>query len=116
MVQGIETDDKKYKHKKKNDINWLAKDLNEIRTTAENYVDSKRPRNNEKIDITISKSLKETWSFIRIIAIILGIIGFFTLFSGMYLLIVIQENYVISVTTCLIGITFLLTFILFEKN
>jgi len=115
MVQGIETGEKKYKHKKKDDIKWLAKDVNEIRKTAENYIDSKRPNNDEEINGTVKMSTTETWSFIRIIAIILGIIGFFSLLSGIYLLFIIQEKFVIGITGCLIGIVFLLTFILFEK-
>lgn len=116
MVQGIETGDKKYKHKKKNDVKWLTKDLNEIRKTAENYIDSKRSDNDEEINVTVKKSISETCSFIRIIAIILGIMGFFTLISGIYLLLIIQENFVISITTSLIGLVFLVTFILIEKS
>jgi hypothetical protein len=115
MVQGIETGDKKYKHKKKDDVKWLAKDLNEIRKTAENYIDSKRPKNDEELNVTVKRGMSETWSFIRIIAIILGIIGFFSLLFGIYLLFIIQGNFVIGITGCLIGLVFLLTFILFEK-
>jgi hypothetical protein len=113
MVQGIETNGKKYKHKKKNNVKWLAKDLNEIRKTAENYIDSKRPRNDEEINVTVKKSMRDTWSFIRIIAIILGIIGIFTLIYGIYSLTV--EINILSIINTSIGIVFVSGFILFEK-
>lgn len=113
MVQGIETGGKKYKHIKKNDEKWLAKDLNAIRKTVENYINSRRPSDDEDIDKIVTKSNKKTMSFVRIISIILGIIGFFALISGIYLL--IQENYIIGITTSLIGAVFLISFIFFEK-
>jgi len=113
MVKGIETDNKKLKHKKKKDEKWLTKDLNELRNTAENYIDSKRPSVGEENDFTVTKGKKETMTFARMIAIILGIIGIFALAYGIYSL--SQEINVLSIINTLIGVVFLASFILFER-
>ena len=113
MVKGVETDSKKFKHKKKTDETWLAKDLNEIRKMVENYIDSSRPSDDEKIQTTVTKGIKKSMPFARMIAIILGIIGFFSLVYGIYSL--TQEITILSVINILIGTVFLASFILFEK-
>jgi hypothetical protein len=96
MVQGIETDNKKYKHKKRNDTKWLSEDLNEIRKTTEKYIDSIRPEDEKEINGYPKKSKKKTMTIDRIIAIILlGIFGPIALVIGIYLN--LQENYVIGI-------------------
>jgi hypothetical protein len=112
MVKGIETD-KKYKHIKKNDVKWLAKDLNEIRDTFENYIDSNRPSDDENIVKAATIKKKKSMPIIRIIVIVLGIMGIFALLSGIFL--IFQDNYVIGIFTSLIGVVFIISFILFEK-
>jgi hypothetical protein len=113
MVRGIATDKKKYKHKDRNDTKWLAKDLNEFRHQAEEYIDSKRPKDEKDFNYTIEKSKKKTMPFVRTILIILGIMGFFALIYGIYSL--IQEVNILNIINTLIGAIFLGSLILFEK-
>lgn len=112
MVKGIETDDKKVKKISKKDEKWLSKDLNDIKDTVENYIDSIRPRDEEDLEKAVTGNPKKTMPFIRIIAVILGIIGIFSLLFGLYSL--AQEYYVLGIIGVLIGFFFLLTLILFE--
>jgi len=113
MVQGIETDNKKYKHKKRNDEKWLTKDLQEFRKTTEKYIDSIRP-NNEKQLYGQKQTNKSSMIIVRIITIILlGIFGSISLFTGIIL--IFKENYVLGIPISSIGAVFVISFILFEK-
>lgn len=112
MVQGIETNDKKLKYKRKDDIEYLSKDLNEIRQTAEHYIDTQRPDDPENLDATITHRSKTHMQFARMISIILGIMGLFVLIHGIISL--NQVNLVLGAIEIIIGIVFILCFILFE--
>ena len=112
MVQGIETNDKKLKYKRKDDIEYLSKDLNEIRKTAEHYINTQRPDVPEKLDATITHRSKKHMQFARMISIILGIMGIFVLLHG--ILSLTQVNLVLGAVEIIIGIVFILSFILFE--
>ena len=113
MVKGFETDSEKIKQIKKKDEKWLSKDLNEFRKIAEKYIDKNRPTDEDEYDKTVIRSSKKTMPFARMIAIFLGIIGIFTLIFGIYTL--TQGINILSIINTLIGASFVLTFILFEK-
>ncbi len=110
MVKGIETDNKKIEKK---DEKWLAKDLNEIRKMAENYIDSNRPSDNKEINGEVKAGIKKSMPFARMIAIIIGIIGFLMLLFGIYSL-TLEINF-LSIFNTIIGAVFFILFILFEK-
>ena len=112
MVQGIETNDKKLKYKRKDDIEYLSKDLNEIRKTAEHYIDTQRPKDPKHLDTTITHPSKKHMPFARMISIILGIMGIFVLFHG--IISITQVNLVLGVIEIIIGIVFILSLVLFE--
>ena len=112
MVQGIDTNDKLHKHKRKDDIKYLSKDLNEIRQTAENYINTQRPQDPEKLDATITHRSKKHMPFARMISLILAIMGIFVLLHG--ILSLIQINLVLGAIEIIIGFVFILSFILFE--
>ena len=107
MVHGLATDDKKYKHKKRNNLKWLCKDLNVYKKTVEKYIDNLRSK--DEIEI---KSVMMTLD--RIIAILfLGIFGSITLITGICL--IIKGNYVLGVPLGFIGAVFVVAFCLYEK-
>ena len=57
MVKGIETDSKKIEKK---DEKWLAKDLNEIREMAEDYIDKNRPSDDKEINGIVKAGIKKS--------------------------------------------------------
>lgn len=57
MVRGIATDSKRYKHIHR-DEKWLTKDLQDIKRTIENYIDTKRPAAEKEINKTFQASKK----------------------------------------------------------
>ena len=112
MVQGIETDDKRYKHKRMDDEEWLCKDLNEYKKTVQNYIDEIRPDENKEHE-PVKKSKKKTMTFDRILAIImLGIFGSVALITGIVL--IIKEVYFTGGFLTIFGAFFVLAFILYE--
>ena len=114
MVQGIETDSKKYKHIKRDDEKWLSKDLRVIKKTVEKYIDDIRPNYENEIDKSEKKSKKKMMTIDRIIAILfLGIFGLITLITGIYL--IIKNNYLLGAPLGIFGAVFVITFYLFEK-
>jgi len=111
MTKGIETDSKRYKHINRDDEKWLFKDLYDIRKTIENYIDSIRPNDENKID----KSVKKTIAIDRIIAILfLGLFGLIIFIVGIYL--IIKVNYVVGIPLVIFGSIFLVAFYLNEKH
>jgi hypothetical protein len=112
MVQGIETNDKKLKYKRKDDIKYLSKDLNEIRKTAEHYINTQRPKDSEKMDATHTNPSKKNMPFARMISIILGIIGIFILLHGVFS--ILQKMLVLGIVEIAIGIIFVVSMLLFE--
>ena len=110
MVKGIETDNKKIEQK---DEKWLAKDLNEIRKIAEDYIDKNRPIDKIEINGKVKSGIKKSMPFARMIAIIIGIIGFLMILFGIYSL-TVEINF-LSILNTIIGIVFFISFILFEK-
>ena len=114
MVQGIETDDKRIKKKRKKDIKYMAEDLNEIRKTTEKYIDSIRPKSDEEINKLHERKASKKMSIDRIFALILlGFFGSIALISGIYMLII--KNYVVGIPTTLFGVFFVVCYILFER-
>ena len=113
MVQGIETDDKIYRHKKKDDIKYLSKDLNVFRRTVEKYINSLRPADEKEVDSSLKKEKKRV-TIVDIISIgLLGIFGSLTLIIGMYL--IVNENFVLGVPLGVFGAVSVICFILYLK-
>jgi hypothetical protein len=112
MVQGIETNDKKLKYKRKDDIEYLSKDLNEIRKTAEHYINIQRPKDPKQLDTTIIHHSKKHMQFARMISAIIGIMGIFVLLHG--ILSINQGILVLGLVETAIGIVFIAALILFE--
>jgi hypothetical protein len=112
MVKGIETNHKVHKHKQQNDITYLSKDLNEIRKTAEHYINTQRPEDPEKLDALLTHRLKKYMPFARMISILLSIMGIFVLLHGIISL--TQVNLTLGAIVTIIGFVFILSFILFE--
>ena len=112
MVQGIETNDKKLKYKRKDDIEYLSKDLNEIRKTAEHHINTQRPKDPEKLDASFTHRSKKHMPFARMISIILAIMGIFVLLHSLYS--ITQINLILGAIETIIGVVFILSFILFE--
>jgi len=113
MVQGIETDDKVYKHKRKDDIKYLSKDLNVFRRTVEKYIESIRPKDEKKFTTSGKKSKKRV-TLVGIISILfLGLFGSISLITGIFL--IIKQNYVIGVPIGVFGTVAVICFILYEK-
>ena len=111
MPHGIETDDKKYKHKKRNEIKWLAEDLYEIRKTYENYIDSIRPDEKKEKSSTVTKEEKTVLTSVRVVQIlILGILGSIILIGGVYMF--MKDNNVVSIPLVLIGAVFVIALVL----
>jgi hypothetical protein len=114
MVQGIETDSKKYKHINRDDEKWLCEDLYVFRKTVEKYIDNLRPNDENEINKSVKKSKKKMMTIDRIIAILfLGIFGSITLITGIYL--IIKENYLLGAPLGLFGAVFVVAFYLYEK-
>lgn len=112
MVRGIATDNKKYKHKNRNDEKWLCEDLYVYRKTVEKYIDNLRPKDEEETAKSLKK--KKEMTLDRIIAIlILGIFGSITVIFGIYM--IIKGIYIIGVPSGVFGAIFVISFLLFEK-
>ena len=114
MVRGIATDNKKYKHIKRDNTKWLSKDLNVFKKYIEKYIDSIRPDDEKKTDTSPGESKKKMMTFDRIIAVLfLGLFGSISLIAGIFLL--IKEVYIIGVPAGLFGAVLVICFFLFEK-
>ena len=113
MVHGIANGSKNKKQVDKTDIKWLAKDLNDIKETVENYIDEVRPDENVEAEKTEKKIHTKKMTIDRIIAIIfLGIFGTVVLIAGIYAF--IKDPNITTGFLCFIGAVFLICFILFE--
>jgi uncharacterized membrane protein len=107
MVQGIEIDSKKLSEIKKRDEKWLTKDLQDIKTTVEHYIDEVRP-DNEKVENYIVKTPKS--KVFNYVIIFLGIIGLIALIIGLFLL--YNSEYLGGIPLVVFGGVFVLIFVL----
>lgn len=113
MVQGIETDDKKYKHKKRNDEKWLAKDMLVWKRYVERDIAEKASQNEKEKNISITKDRKKTFTPVRVLQIlILGIFGPIILIGGLYMF--MMDNSVVAIPLVLIGAVLVIALILNE--
>ncbi len=113
MVRGIATDNKKYKHKKRNDEKDMCEDMLVWRRYIQRDIDKLRNRNQKEISTSEKKDEKETISPVRVLQIlILGILGPIILIGGVYML--INEINIVSVNLVLIGAVFVIALILNE--
>lgn len=114
MVHGIETDNKKYKHFRRDDETWLLTDLQEIKRTVAQYI-ARLPSPGEDVtDAQVALHRKKIMIGDVILGIlVLGILGSLSLLTGLYL--IIQGKMGIGVPITVFGLVFLIAFILFEK-
>ena len=66
MVQGIETDSKKLSKIKKRDEKWLTKDLQDIKTTVEHYIDEVRPDSEKDEDYIVKTPKSKVFNYVII--------------------------------------------------
>ncbi|MBN1280212.1 MAG: hypothetical protein JXA00_01035 [Candidatus Thermoplasmatota archaeon] len=113
MVRGIATDEKKYKHVRQDDDQWLSKDVQEIRKTAELYIEGLRPVDDQETPGRRAQRSAHDMRIIHMLVILLGIFGTMTLLAGLYFL--IKGNGIIGVSATSIGAVFMMALLLYEK-
>ena len=114
MVRGIETDSKRYKHKKRNDEKDMCEDMLVWKRYVERDINKLRTRNEKEIDTSVTKKENKTLTPVRVLEIlILGVFGPITLITGIYML--FKENYVAGVPLAIIGAIFVISLTLNEK-
>ena len=109
MVQGIETGEKNYKHKKKNDIKYLSRDGMQIRKTAESIIDENRPERKEKKSSNKEVTITPMRAFQLLV---LGVFGPIILIGGIYMF--MMDNAVIAIPIVLLGLVMVIALILNE--
>jgi len=114
MAHGIETDNKRYKHLRRDDEKWLFEDLYAIKNTIRKYIARLQYHDENETDTRVKQAHKKTMTIDRMIAIILlGIFGSLALLTGIFL--IIKGNYVVGVMLGVFGTTFVIAFVLYEK-
>ena len=113
MVKGIETDDKKYKHKKGNIEKEMCEDMNVWKRYIQRDITKKRYSNEMGISSSESKKEVKKLTPVRVLQIlILGIFGPITLIGGVYMF--MKENNVVAIPLILIGAVFVIALFLNE--